>query len=66
MKKGLITLCLFAGSLIYAQQEVPVAVMQQIYAEIKTPYKYGLVVTPKTTQKKSTAPPFSAKATTGT
>ena len=30
-----------------AQKEVPQSVMQKIYAEVKTPYKYGLVVTPK-------------------
>jgi len=31
----------------YTQAEVPQTVMQNIYDEVKTPYKYGLVIAPK-------------------
>ena len=30
----------------YAQTSVPQDVMEQVYQEIKTPYKYGLVILP--------------------
>jgi beta-xylosidase len=37
-------------------QEVPDSVMQKIYNEIKTPYKYGLVVSPSSSTKKVDCP----------
>ena len=40
----------------YAQKEVPQSVMQKIYDEVKTPYKYGLVVTPENDSKKIDCP----------
>ncbi|MBK8089761.1 MAG: glycosylase [Chitinophagaceae bacterium] len=39
-----------------AQKEVPSSVMQQVYEEVKTPYKYGLVVTPENDTKKIDCP----------
>jgi predicted GH43/DUF377 family glycosyl hydrolase len=41
---------------MYSQKEVPQPVMQKIYDEIKTPYKYGLVVTPENDSKKIDCP----------
>ena len=40
----------------YSQKEVPQQVMQHIYEEIRTPYKYGLVVTPENDSKKIDCP----------
>ena len=40
----------------YSQKEVPQQVMQQIYDEVKTPYKYGLVITPENDSKKIDCP----------
>jgi predicted GH43/DUF377 family glycosyl hydrolase len=40
----------------YGQKEVPQSVMQQIYDEVKTPYKYGLVITPENDTKKIDCP----------
>ena len=48
-------LCAFVVQL-KAQKEVPQSVMQKIYDEIKTPYKYGLVVTPENDSKKIDCP----------
>jgi predicted GH43/DUF377 family glycosyl hydrolase len=56
MKKGIVILNLFISSMLYAQQEVPAAVMQKIYEEVKTPYKYGLVVSPENDTKKIDCP----------
>jgi predicted GH43/DUF377 family glycosyl hydrolase len=39
-----------------AQKEVPQSVMQQIYAEVKTPYKYGMVITPADSTEKVDCP----------
>jgi predicted GH43/DUF377 family glycosyl hydrolase len=39
-----------------AQKEVPQSVMQKIYDEVKTPYKYGLVITPADKNKKIDCP----------
>lgn len=39
-----------------AQNQVPAATMQKIYEEIKTPYKYGLVVVPEDDSKKIDCP----------
>lgn len=56
MKKGIAILSLFISSLLNAQQEVPAEAMQKIYEEVKTPYKYGLVVTPENDTKKIDCP----------
>jgi predicted GH43/DUF377 family glycosyl hydrolase len=57
-KRLLIIFCVlsvFVGKLS-AQKEVPQAVMQKIYEEVKTPYKHGLVVTPENDSKKIDCP----------
>ena len=57
MKKLVIIPGLFRSVFILAQaKEVPQQVMQKIYDEIKTPYKYGLVVTPENNPKKIDCP----------
>ena len=38
------------------QKEVPQQVMQQIYEEVRTPYKYGLVIKPEDDSKKVDCP----------
>lgn len=38
------------------QSQVPQTVMQQIYEEVKTPYKYGMVITPADSTKKIDCP----------
>ena len=43
--------CVFAYPL-KAQKEVSPSLMQQIYDEVKTPYKYGLVIAPENSSKK--------------
>lgn len=40
----------------FAQKEVPASEMQRIYEEIKTPYKYGLVITSSDNSKKVDCP----------
>lgn len=47
---------LFIFSSAYAQKVVPDSVMQKIYEEVKTPYKYGLVVVPENDTKKIDCP----------
>ncbi|MGB3008495.1 MAG: hypothetical protein WBC06_18405, partial [Chitinophagaceae bacterium] len=39
-----------------AQKEVPTSVIQQIYEKVKTPYKYGIVITPSDSTKKVDCP----------
>lgn len=41
---------------LQAQQVVPDSVMQRIYQEVKTPYKYGLVLVPDNNAKKIDCP----------
>ena len=41
---------------VCGQKEVPQKIMQQIYEEIKTPYKYGMVITPESDTKKIDCP----------
>ncbi len=41
---------------IYSQKEVPQQVMQKIYDEVKTPFKYGLVLTTENDSKKIDCP----------
>ncbi|HEY6505337.1 MAG TPA: glycosylase [Chitinophagaceae bacterium] len=40
----------------FSQKQVPQQVMQQVYDEIKTPYKYGMVITPENDSKKIDCP----------
>lgn len=40
----------------FSQKEVPQNIMQQIYGQVKTPYKYGLVLTPENENKKIDCP----------
>ncbi|WP_183558999.1 glycosylase [Mucilaginibacter sp. SP1R1] len=47
--------CLFTTANIYAQT-VPDKVMQDIYRQVKTPYKYGLVMVPDSNSKKVDCP----------
>lgn len=44
-------LCVFV-----AKSQVPQQVMQKVFEEVKTPYKYGLVVTPENSSKKIDCP----------
>ena len=57
-KRALVILSVLCGFVVqlYAQKEVPQSVMEQIYNEVKTPYKYGLVVTPESDSKKIDCP----------
>ena len=56
MKNLLIIPALFTSLFVSAQKEVPQQVMQKIYEEVKTPYKYGLVITPADDSKKIDCP----------
>jgi predicted GH43/DUF377 family glycosyl hydrolase len=49
------SICFFATE-INAQTEVPQPVMQNIYEQVKTPYKYGLAVAPADRSKKIDCP----------
>ncbi|KAA2241741.1 glycosylase [Chitinophaga agrisoli] len=51
-----IFLLVLATASAQTKQEVPVDVMQRIYDQVKTPYKYGLVLTPETENKKLDCP----------
>ena len=55
MKKNIILVFLFVNQFTLAQ-EVPEQKMQNIYNEVKTPYKYGLVITPQNSSKKIDCP----------
>ena len=57
-KKFFVTLCVLSALVIQlnAQKEIPQSVIQKIYDEVKTPYKYGLVVTPDNDSKKIDCP----------
>lgn len=46
MKKILITILSLVSVLSGFPAEIPTSVMQRIYQEVRTPYKYGLVVAP--------------------
>ena len=55
MKKSIILAFLLVHQLTWTQ-EVPQQKMQQIYEEVKTPYKYGMVITPAERTKKIDCP----------
>ncbi|MDR1631957.1 MAG: DUF4981 domain-containing protein [Dysgonamonadaceae bacterium] len=44
-----------------AQKQIPPAVMQSVYDEIKTPYKYGLVLAPSDNRRKIDCPTIFRK-----
>jgi len=59
MKRTLTYILLLIGTITYAQnkpQEVPANVMQNVYDQVKTPYKYGLVIVPSDDAKKMDCP----------
>lgn len=51
-----VLLIVFLGYSLYAQSVVPENVMRQVYEKIKTPYKYGLVLTPEDSSKMIDSP----------
>ena len=56
MKKHLVTILLTVAAWELFAQEVPASRMQQVYEEVKTPYKYGLVMVPADASKKIDCP----------
>lgn len=59
MKHTLTYILLLIGTIACAQnkpQEVPANVMQHVYDQVKTPYKYGLVLVPSDNEKKMDCP----------
>lgn len=58
MRKSLIIslFILISSSILWAQKVVPKDVMQKIYEEVKTPYKFGLVVAPTDNNHKIDCP----------
>lgn len=57
IKRTLLTYGLFCFTLFaLAQREVSQATMAEIYEQVKTPYKYGLVVAPETNYSKMGCP----------
>lgn len=61
----LITILVYCGQMSFAQSEVnkvPDSVMNDIYNEIKTPYKYGLVLVSTANSKKVDCPSIFRKA----
>lgn len=56
-KISLLFLCQFIILTAWSQgKEVPAEVMEQVYQEVKTPYKYGLVMVPEDKDKKIDCP----------
>jgi predicted GH43/DUF377 family glycosyl hydrolase len=55
-RKGLLLLLTCGWVFFAAAQKVPDSVMQRVYNEIKTPYKYGLVLVPSDDSKKIDCP----------
>src|SRR5947207_3020164 len=58
LARPLLTWILLQGICVtaFSQNDVAQQVMRQVYEEIKTPYKYGLVVTPADEAKKIDCP----------
>ena len=57
MKKLLLAVFSIATTFsLYAQREVPQERMEQIYEEVKTPYKYGLAIAPADNHHKIDCP----------
>lgn len=55
MKKIILYILLLSSTCIQAQQ-VPDSIMQQVYEEVKTPFKYGMVLSPQDETKKIDCP----------
>jgi hypothetical protein len=67
MKKfGWLLFCSFFALALHAQREVPQKKMQEIYEQVRTPFKYGLVLAPQTNNYKMDCPRYFATATNGT
>ena len=47
---------LVVPAVLQAQIVVPEPIMQKIYQEVKTPYKYGLVLVPESSEKMVDSP----------
>jgi predicted GH43/DUF377 family glycosyl hydrolase len=63
MRKLLIVILLTFGFFVAkAQEKISDAEMQQIYEEVKTPYKYGLLMVPQNNEKKMDCPTIFRKA----
>src|SRR4030042_4240917 len=56
MKIIIVSILIFINALLLPAQVVSPGVMQKIYEEIKTPYKYGLVLVPEDKSKKIDCP----------
>lgn len=56
IKTVIVFVLMIACCIVQAQQPVPDSVMQHIYREVKTPYKYGLVLAPDDDSKKIDCP----------
>jgi beta-xylosidase len=58
-KRWILLVCLLLTVKVYAQtrnKAVPEKVMQDIYQQVKTPYKYGMVMVPDSNSKKIDCP----------
>jgi predicted GH43/DUF377 family glycosyl hydrolase len=65
MKTFFLSTTLLATSIVFAQtRRVPQEKMQQIYKEVKTPFKYGLVILPENDSKKIDCPTVFRKGNT--
>jgi len=52
----ILSICMFTAYTQTAKKTVPDSVMQKVYEEVKTPYKFGLVVVPSDDSKKIDCP----------
>lgn len=52
----LLTFYTFSIGILFAQKSVPANVMKKIYEEVKTPYKYGLIIAPDDNKHKIDCP----------
>ena len=55
MRKNILSL-LFSTAIGMSAQSVSQTTMQAVYEEVKTPYKYGMVVTPADTHHQTDCP----------
>jgi predicted GH43/DUF377 family glycosyl hydrolase len=63
-KQALSILFCLLSTLGFAQNSVADSTMQRIYAEVKTPYKYGLIIVPADNSKKIDCPSVFRKGNT--
>ncbi|HUP12528.1 MAG TPA: hypothetical protein VM187_09960, partial [Niastella sp.] len=52
----LLQVCILAGRAQTTPKAVPDSVMHSVYEQVKTPYKYGLVIVPANNDKKLDCP----------